>query len=121
MNRYGIQAMRHWQQTDPQRFSAIPDREAFFTALGEEAEREIQARAAALAGPDRPGEAYLEKVGRWNMARFTAESEVLRELVLIPDPGESDEAGEEPAPESWNIVSQTIQEMLWEEEALGPD
>lgn len=121
MNRYGTQAMRHWQQTDPQRFRAIPDKQAFFTALGEEAEQEIEHRAAALAGPDRPGEASREKGGRWNMARFTAESEVVRELVLIPDPTGTDEAGEEPAPESWNIVSRTIQELMWEEETPEPD
>ncbi len=88
MNRYGAQAMRHWQQTDPARFQAIPEseREAFFAQLGAQVESEIQALADALAGPERPGESYLEKVGRLNMARFNAESDILREMVLIPDP-----------------------------------
>ena len=53
---------------------------------GEQVESEIQALADALAGPDRPGETYIEKVGRLNMARFNAESDILREMVLIPDP-----------------------------------
>ena len=68
MNRYGSMAMRHWQQTDPARFQAIPEseREAFFTELGERAESEILALADAIAGPDRPGESYLEKLGRLN-------------------------------------------------------
>ena len=86
MNRYGTQAMRHWQQTDPARYQQIPDPETFFTELGERVESEIQALATAIAGPDRPGETYMEKVGRLNMARLDAESDILREMVLIPDP-----------------------------------
>jgi hypothetical protein len=91
MNRYGRQAMSHWKQVDPDRYAAIADPEAFFTRLGEEVMQEIETRSRALEGQDQPGESYLEKVGRLQMARFTAESEVLRELVLIPAPGEEDE------------------------------
>ena len=111
MNRYGTQAMRHWQQTDPARYQQIPDPETFFTELGEQVESEIQALADAIAGPDRPGETYMEKVGRLNMARFNAESDILREMVLIPEPEEP----EEPAPESWNVVQRAIQEVMDEE------
>jgi hypothetical protein len=99
MNRYGTLAMRHWQQTDPARYEAIPEaeREAFFTSLGERVESEIQVLADRIAGADRPGETYVEKVGRLNQARFDAESEILREMVLIPDPNdpEIDETPEE--------------------------
>ena len=91
MNRYGAQAMRHWQQTDPDRFQAIEDPQAFFTTLGAEVQQEIETLAAALAGPDRVGETYLEKVGRLNMARFNAESDILRERILIPSPDEDEE------------------------------
>ena len=94
MNKYGAQAMRHWQQTDPQRFQAIKDPQEFFTTLGAEVEQEIQTLAAAIAGPDRVGESYLEKAGRLNMARFNAESDILRERVLIPGP---DDEPEQPA------------------------
>ena len=96
MNRYGRQAMRHWQEFDPTRYSAIEDPEAFFTDLGEEVMQQIEIRARALEGTDQPGETYLEKVGRLQMARFTAESEVLRELVLIPGPDEEDDEADEP-------------------------
>lgn len=112
MNRYGVQAMRHWQKTDPDRYQAIEDPEEFFTALGEQVQEEIQVRAAALAGPDQPGESHLERSGRLNMARFTAESEVLRELVLIPEPNELEE---EPAPGSWNLASRAIQDAMRQE------
>ena len=111
MNRYGTLAMRHWQQTDPARYNTIPDPDAFFTDLGETVETEILALADAIAGPDRPGESYLEKLGRLNSARFDAESEILRELVLIPGPEEPDET----LPESWNVVQRAIQEVMDEE------
>jgi len=106
-------AMRHWQQTDPARYQAIPEneREAFFTQLGERAQSEILALADAIAGKDRPGESYLEKVGRLNQAQFDAESEILRETVLIPEPEEP----EEPLPDSWGIVQRAIQEVQDEE------
>jgi hypothetical protein len=91
MNRYGRQAIQHWTQVDPERVAAIAEPEAFFTQLGEEVMQQIDVRARALEGHDPPSESYLEKVARLNMARFTAEGEVLREMVLIPTP---DQAGE---------------------------
>ena len=76
-------AISHWQKTDPERFQAIPESErAFFTELGERAQSEIQQLQDRLAGPDPPGESYLEKVGRLNMARLQAEEIVLPELIL---------------------------------------
>jgi len=104
MNKYGRMAIRHWEKTDPDRFQQIPasDREAFFAELGERAEMEIQQLQDQLAGADPPGESYLEKVGRLNMARLQAEERVLPELILIPAPshGEQDE-GNEPA--RWHL------------------
>jgi hypothetical protein len=79
-------AMRHWEKTDPERYQQIPDKQAFFAELGERAEIEIQQLQDALAGPDPPGESYLQKVGRLNMARLQAEEQVLSETVLIPGP-----------------------------------
>jgi len=114
MNRYGAQAMRHWRQTDPERYNAIPDPEAFFTQLGAQVESEIQALADAIAGPDRPGESYLEKVGRLNMARFNAESDILREMVLIPDPDDP-EIDERPATDPLTESDRAIQRLMDEE------
>ena len=114
MNRYGTQAMRHWQQTDPARYQQIPDPETFFTELGEQVESEIQALADALAGPDRPGETYMEKVGRLNMARFNAESDILREMVLIPDPNDP-EIDETPATDLVSESNRAIQRLMYED------
>jgi hypothetical protein len=114
MNRYATQAMRHWQQTDPARYQQIPDPETFFTELGERVESEIQALATAIAGPDRPGETYMEKVGRLNMARLDAESDILREMVLIPDPDDP-EIDERPATDPLTEASRAIQRLMDEE------
>jgi hypothetical protein len=97
MNKYAHLAIRHWQQTDPARYQAIPEseREAFFRELGERAESEIQQLQDRLAGSDPPSETYLEKVGRLNMARLQAEEIVLPELILIAPPSQGQEDEEE--------------------------
>ncbi len=119
MNRYGSMAMRHWQQTDPARFQAIPEneREAFFTELGETVQSEILALADAIAGRDRPGESYLEKLGRLNQAQFDAESEILREMVLIPDPNDP-EIDETPATDFVSESNRAIQRLMDEENEI---
>jgi hypothetical protein len=88
MNRYGHLAKRHWQQTDPHRYARIADPETFFTDLGHRAQEEIEALSDHLAGPDRPQEPYLDKVGRLNMARLQAEERILTELIWIAPPSE---------------------------------
>ena len=119
MNRYGSMAMRHWERTDPARFQAIPEseRETFFTELGERAESEIQALADAIAGSDRPGETYLQKVGRLNQARLDAESEILREMILIPDPNDP-EIDQTPATGLMADTYREIQRLMDEENDL---
>ena len=91
MNRYGRLAQQHWAKWRPNQLSQIPDRDTFFTDLGQEVETQIEALEIALAGNDPGGEDYLDKVGRLRMARMTAESQVLREMVLLePEPGHPD-------------------------------
>ena len=106
MNKYGEIARSHWAKTDPARLAAIEDPETFFQTLGEQAESQIQELTQRLAGPDPPGEEYLTKVGRLNMARLQAEEAVLGELVWIASPGET----EPPAPAT-DSVSETMREM----------
>lgn len=96
MNRYGRLAQQHWAKWRPNQLRQIPDPETFFTDLGQEVETQIEALEITLAGDDPGGEDYLEKVGRLRMARVTAESQVLREMVLLePEPGHPD--AEDPA------------------------
>ena len=101
MNQYGAMAERHWRRWLPERYQAIQDPDSFFSILGEETAIQIADLAVVLAGDDPPGEGYLEKVGRLNMARLQAEERVLAERVLLePEPAADqypDEAEEYPA------------------------
>ena len=96
MNRYGRMAMDHWSRWRPQNFQTITDPEQFFQELGETVEDQILSLATALAGPDVPGEGFMGKLGRLNMAKFNAEAQVLREMVLLPPEEEEPEAMEPP-------------------------
>ncbi len=112
-DKYSQMARTHWQKTDPERYQAIEDPQTFFRELGEQAETQIQELAQHLAGPDEPGEEYLQKVGRLNMARLQAEEAILTELVWISGP-EQEQETEEPTAD-W--VTQTLREI----HAADPD
>jgi hypothetical protein len=100
MNRYGELLMNQLKTADPSRFRQIPDPESFFEQRGEELESEIQTLTAALAGADRPGETYLEKVARLTTARTNAESDLTREYLV----SEADEE-ETPLRPEWQPLS----------------
>jgi hypothetical protein len=85
MNQYGAQAHRHWQTHLPNRYRQIADPETYFTELGEQIAEQVHDKARAIAGPDPQQETYLDKVGRLNMARLTAESDVLRQMLPEPE------------------------------------
>lgn len=82
MNKYATQAMRHWETYLPQRYQRLPDPQQFFTEMGEQISAQVRELSLVLAGQDPPGEGYLDKVGRLNMARFQAEERVMREIAL---------------------------------------
>ncbi len=81
MNRYGTIAMKHWRTWRPEAYRQLPNPEDFFSTLGETLADEIVDLAFDLRQPDRPGEDYLEKVGRLNMDRLMAEEKILGERV----------------------------------------
>ncbi len=84
MNRYGQLAQEHWRRWLPTRYAAIPDPEAFLSTLGQEVRDQVADLSQQLEGPDLPGEGYLEKLGRLNMAKLQAEEQVLADLVYLP-------------------------------------
>lgn len=94
MNQYGAQARRYWREYLPGRYAQIEDPEAFFTDLGEEMADQVVELTDSIAGPDRPGEGYLGKVGRLNMARLSAEEQVMREMLPASD---NEDENEEPS------------------------
>ena len=118
MNPYGRLAQQHWAKWRPNQLSQIPDPETFFTDLGEEVETQIEALEIALAGDDPGGEDYMEKVGRLRTARMTAESQVLREMVLLePEPGHP----EAEDPQDRDLPPGVIGQTEWMPTVLTPD
>jgi hypothetical protein len=99
MNRYGRIAEAHWRRWLPTRYSEISDPSNFFTTLGQEVEEQVETLSLEIAGDDPPGEGYLDKVGRLNMARQQAEEMVLTEQVLLPAEPGVDPEETEPVPE----------------------
>lgn len=93
MNHYAIRARDHWARWLPTRYAQLTDPDSFFTDLGDQAAQQIADLMMDLAGDDPPGETYLEKMGRLNIARLRAEEIVLPELILPPpEPGTGDPA-----------------------------
>ena len=83
MNRFGRLAQDRWREMAPAAYAQISDPNRHFSTLGEEAEAAWIELSDELAGPDVPGETYLEKVGRLNNARKRAE-EVIQADWLTP-------------------------------------
>lgn len=83
MNRFGRLAQDRWQGMAPTAYAQIDDPNRHFSTLGEQAEAAWIELSDDLAGPDVPGETYLEKVGRLNNARKRAE-EVIQADWLTP-------------------------------------
>ena len=113
MNSYGRRAMEHWRRRLPSRYQTITDPEAFFSMLGQQAESQILDLAEQLEGPDLPGEGYLEKVGRLNMAKKQAEEWVLREVILLdPEPAtaEADDLDENSQDLFWRLQNEAVRE-----------
>ncbi len=82
--RYARLAERHWRRWLPSRVAKLQNPSSFFSELGEQAATQIEDLTFELAGDDPPGETYMQKLGRLNMARVRAEEMVLPELVLLP-------------------------------------
>ncbi|WP_336624998.1 MULTISPECIES: hypothetical protein [unclassified Microbacterium] len=72
MNHYGQRIRAHWETYRPEELAALEDPERFFTEAGEELSTTIATLSAQMAGPDLPGEQYLEKVARLRNAQATA-------------------------------------------------
>ena len=84
MNRYGQEAWETWRRLAPTALSEIANPSRHFSELGEQASLQIAELAIQIAGPDRPGETYLEKVGRLTAARLQAEEMVRTDLLSPP-------------------------------------
>jgi len=116
------QAWAHWEKWRPNELAQTAEPQAFFDELSREAQRQIEELAAHLAGPDRPGEPYMEHLGRLRMARFDATAAVMRELVLLPpEPGHPDEESETPSEVGWMLGVATDPDEGWLPVVMTPD
>lgn len=116
MNRYGQMAMDHWSKWLPERVAGIPDPESFFSTLGMDVARQIDQLSDRLAGEDRPGETHLQKIGRLREARMTAESDILRQEVLLAPESEDDQQQPWPAPTPWISMTQDPDDPIWKQD-----
>ena len=92
-------ARSHWERWLPQQYTAISDPGSFFSAIGQEAARQIDELTTELAGDGQPGEDYLARAGRLAAARSQAEEIILPQRVLpTPEPGASQEPEENDPP-----------------------
>lgn len=116
MNRYGVQAMRAWQDLAPTALATMDDPSRHFSRLGEEAMEQVTSLTIELSGPDVAGETYFEKVGRIENARLRAE-EMVRAYLLVPPPDVRDlseedledlepDEGQQAIAEMWRLLQE---------------
>ncbi|HRP99130.1 MAG TPA: hypothetical protein PK781_01570 [Terrimesophilobacter sp.] len=104
MNTYGRQAMAHWRRHLPAAYRQIPDPEAFFTRAGEEMQTQVTELSTRLAGPDLPGEGYLEKVARLTRAKTEAEQIVRTDSGMFPEPEPTRQEWEQTSPQEDALI-----------------
>ncbi len=108
MNKYGRMALSHWQATAPSRVAELTDPAAFFEALGQEMQAQVTNLASMLAGSDRQGETFLQKVARLTTAQRQAEEVAMSQLAWITDPSlpldQAREEWEQTRPSDENLI-----------------
>lgn len=85
MNEFGQIAMSHWQKHRPLEFQQIPDPQAHFSAMGDQAQQQATQIEEDAIRSLPPTSDYLQDVGRRNQARLSAREIVLAEMLLPPE------------------------------------
>lgn len=134
-------AWEEWEEYAPTAFGMLRDLRTFFSRLGERAQEQESQLAAAMQGPDKPGESMMAKAGRIQQATNAAREQVIVEMCRPPadlmeddnddllddrEAAESWSTGvnyyllpwieEEPDPEEDPITYEDYQTMLWRKE-----
>lgn len=134
-------AWEEWEEYAPTAFGMLRDLRTFFSRLGERAQEQESQLAAAMQGPDKPGESTMAKAGRIQQATNAAREQVIVEMCRPPadlmeddnddllddrEAAESWSTGvnyyllpwieEEPDPEEDPITYEDYQTMLWRKE-----
>jgi hypothetical protein len=101
VNHYGLKAKQHLLQHFPDQYGAIEDPEAYFTEIGEEAERQVSSTYLRLSKPE---------LGEKDLAARMMAEESIQELIYPTSP----EQPEEPMdPDSAMAFSIQVQQDLW--------
>lgn len=93
MNKYGEEALKHWQRWRPAHLAAIQASEGgaqhYFTRLGERIARDIGELAKNMAAAENAelSADFETRRGQLNMIRNDAEQAVKRQAFLPPEPG----------------------------------
>lgn len=77
-------AWEAWQEYAPTAFGMLRDPRTFFSRLGERAQEQESQLAAAMQGPDKPGESTMAKAGRIQQATNAAREQVIVEMCRPP-------------------------------------
>jgi hypothetical protein len=107
MNLYGAKAKNHLAQFHPQKYHLIEDKEAFFTEIGEEAQRQVSSTYSNISRPE---------LGERDLASKMMAEELVHELIY-PSPAEETE--EPMDPNSAMAFSIRVQQDLWAESDSG--
>ncbi len=114
---YASRARSYYRDFLPGRYQQIPNPEHFFNDLGQRIEDQVQTAERQLAGPDSPGEGFLQKVGRLNMARLRAAELVMaQEVYSIPPETEQETEPDEESAKTTAMVGllSNWQQAVWE-------
>ena len=77
-------AWEAWQEYAPTALGMLRDPRTFFSRLGERAQEQESQLAAAMQGPDKPGESTMAKAGRIQQATNAAREQVIVEMCRPP-------------------------------------
>jgi hypothetical protein len=84
---FTAQVRERYERWLPERLAEVPEseRDSFYSTLAEEIAERVQSLELALRGPDPEDEPFMERLGRFNMARLQAIEMALAELLPAPD------------------------------------
>jgi hypothetical protein len=102
---FGAVVRERYERWLPERLAGIPEdeRHSFFSTLAEEIAERAQTLELALRGPGREDETFVQRLGRFNMARSQATEMALAELLPAPDQeGPDDDCW---IPKDWLMVT----------------
>ena len=87
---FTAQVKERYERWLPERLAEIPEseRDSFYSTLAEEIAERVQSLELDLRGPGPEDEPFMERLGRFNMARLQAIEMALAELLPAPEPKE---------------------------------